>query len=185
MIKTQSIYTILGRLSKREKFIFYAAALFVSVTLLDRIIISPIFSRMKRMEEDTREMETQIRNDLRILSHKDRIEKESKEYGSFFEKPKTDDEEMSSILKEVENTANRTSIYLIDLKPAEITEVGVSKVYRVNLNCEAQMEQLVDFMYNIESSNKLLIIERYQINPKSKESSVARCRMTISKVAIP
>ena len=47
------------------------------------------------------------------------------------------------------------------------------------------MEQLVDFMYNIENSDKLLMIEKYQISPKSKESSVAKCAMSISKIVIP
>ncbi len=185
MFKIQSLYAVLERLSKRERLIFYAALIFVSLTLLDRLILSPVFSRMKTLDREMQETETEIRNDLRILSHKDRIGRESKEYSSFFESSTTDEGEMTSILKEVENIASRSSIYLIDLKPAEITESGISRVYKVNLNCEAQMEQLVDFMYNIENSNKLLVIEKYQINPKSKESSIARCRMTISKVAIP
>lgn len=185
MINIQSLYAILGRLSKREKIVFYASALFVSFALTDRLIISPILSKMKTLDEEMRGAESEIKNDLRILAHKDRISAESTQYRTFFEQPKTDDEEMTSILKEVENAANQTSIYLIDLKPAEIAVSGMSKTYRVNLNCEAQMEQLVDFMYNIENSNKILTVEKYQINPKSKESSVVRCRMTITKVAIP
>ena len=47
------------------------------------------------------------------------------------------------------------------------------------------MEQLTGFMYDIESSSRFLIIEKYQIEPKSKDFSVAECSMTISKIVLP
>jgi hypothetical protein len=40
-------------------------------------------------------------------------------------------------------------------------------------------------MYKIEGSERLLAIERYQMMPKSRESSVARCNMTIAKIVVP
>jgi hypothetical protein len=76
-------------------------------------------------------------------------------------------------------------VYLIDLKPAGLKTTGGSKRYLINLNCEAQMEQVVEFLYNVENSDKLLTVERYQITPKSKESKVAKCNIAISKIAAP
>jgi hypothetical protein len=71
------------------------------------------------------------------------------------------------------------------MKPGAIKTMGELKKYQVNLNCEAQMEQVVNFMYYIENSSKLLTIEKYQMNPKSKESSVVICNLSISKGVIP
>jgi Tfp pilus assembly protein PilO len=92
---------------------------------------------------------------------------------------------MVSLLKEIESFANKSSVYLVDMKPAGLKPSDSSKKYLISLNCEAQMEQLSDFMYNIENSNKLLTIEKYQISPKSKESSVVRCSMSIAKIIMP
>jgi len=185
MLKIQSFYTILGRLSKREKLVFYCAVFFISLTILDRLIISPISDRIKSLDNEIEEKESAIRKNLRILAHKDKILADKAKYRSFIEDLKSEEEEMTSILKEIEVLADKSSIYLIDLKPGGVNESGSSKRYIVNLNCEAQMEQLVNFMYNIENSNKLLMIEQYQAAPKSKESSVAKCRLTISKMVIP
>jgi len=44
------------------------------------------------------------------------------------------------------------------------------------------MEQLVEFIYNMENSNSLISIEKYQITPKAKESSVAKCSISVYKV---
>ena len=46
MLNIRAFYTFLSRLSKREKFIFYGAAFFASIALIDRLIVSPISSKI-------------------------------------------------------------------------------------------------------------------------------------------
>ena len=184
MLKLREFYKFLSRLSKREKLVFYGALFFVSMTLLDRLIISPISSKMKSLDKEIKEKEDSIRNSLRMLTQKDRILAARNKYSSFSKTLESEEEEITSLLKEIEGLANKSSVYLIDMKPASSKGSAASKKYLVNLNCEAQMEQLVDFMYNVENSNELLTIEKYQISPKSKSSSVAKCSIYISKMSI-
>lgn len=181
----QQIYGGLSHLPKRQRFVLYFAASLVLLVVIDRLIIYPVSSRINSLNKEIDEKEAGIKRDLRILSMKDRIVNESSKYSSFFYSAKSEDEENTILLKEVESLANRSSVYLIDIKPAGVREAGNAKKFLINLNCEAQMEQLVDFMYNIENSVQLLIIEKFQISPKSIESSVARCTMTVSKIALP
>jgi len=182
--KIQALYTFISRLSKREKIILYGAAFVLSLTMIDRLIINPISSKVKLLNSQIQEKETGIKRDLRILAQKDRILAEKAKYSTFVESLDTEEEEITSILKEIENLAGKSSVYLVDMKPAAIKGAGTSKKYSVNLNCEAQMEQLVDFIYNIESSGKLFVVAKCQITPKSKESSVAKCTMSITKIVI-
>ncbi|MFH0738725.1 MAG: hypothetical protein V2A59_02560 [Candidatus Omnitrophota bacterium] len=185
MLKLKALYSILTRLSKREKIILYGAALFMFLVLLDRMIIYPVFHRLESLDEEIKQKEYTVRKNIHILAQKDKILSESAKYAPFLSSLKSEEEEISSLLKEVETQANKASVYLVDLKPAGSKDIGTSKKYLVNLNCEAQMEQVISFMYNIENSNKLLIIEKYQITPKSRDSSVAKCSLTISKIAMP
>ena len=185
MIKLGALHNIFTRLSKREQFVLYLAIFFIALTLLDRAIISPVFSKVKSLDTEIKEKEVAIRRNSHILTQKDRVSSEIAKYGSFLSAAKSEDEEISSFLKEIENLANKSSVYLVDMKPAGIKDLGSSKKYLLNLNCEAQMEQITDFIYNIENSNKLVTIDKYQISPKSKESSVAKCSMSISRIVIP
>jgi Tfp pilus assembly protein PilO len=145
----------------------------------------PVYSKIKSLDDEIREKEIGIQKNFRISMQKDRILSETAKYTPFLNSLKYAEEDMTSILKEIEKLANKSSVYLIDLKPAGIKESTTSKKYLVSLECETQMEQLTDFMYNIENSNRLLRIEKYQISPKSKESSIARCSITISKIVMP
>ena len=183
-LKLQAFYTILARLSKREKIILYSATFFISLSLLDRSIIYPIASKIESLNKEIQDKEVGIVKNLRILAQKDRILAESAKYASFLNSPKTEEEQMSYLLKEIESLANKSSVYLVDLKPAGLKSTGSVNKYSINLNCEAQMEQIAEFMYNIENSNSLLSIDRYQISPKSKESSVAKCSMSIGKIVV-
>lgn len=180
-----SLQAFLARLSKREKSVLYITSIVISLTLLDRLLIYPIFSKMEELAEEIADKEAGIKKSLHILTHKDRILAASVKYRTFIKRSKSEEEEMTTLLKEIEMLASDNSIYLIDMKPGGLEETETTKKYLLNLNCEAQMKQLVDFMYNVEMSPKLLTIEKYKINPKSKDSSVARCSMSISKMVIP
>ena len=48
----------------------------------------------------------------------------------------------------------------------------------------AQMPEVASFFHHLESSNELLRVEKYDIQPKNKESSIARCSMTVSKTVL-
>jgi Tfp pilus assembly protein PilO len=184
MIKIEAIYTFISHLSKREKAIFYATTFVVSLTLLDLLIIGPIFHRIGALDKEIRDKESNIKKSMHILSQKDKIMAESTKYTSFLSQQKSEEEEMTSTLKEVENLASKSSVYLIDIKPVGVKTAGTSKKYSVSIDCEAQIEQLTQFMYDVENSPELLTVEKYDMGPKSKESSVARCSMSISKISM-
>ena len=184
MVKLQSYYSFIARLSKREKLIFYGAAFFISLTVLDRLIVSPVSQKIKLLDTQIKEKEDTIKNNIELLARKDRIIAESKKYSSFLNSAQSQEELVTSVLKEIESLANKSSVYLIDIKPAGFKDSGTVREYAVSLNCEAQMEQLVEFMYTIENSNQLLAIDKYQLSPKAKESSLARCSMTVSKITM-
>lgn len=185
MLKIKGLHTFLSRLSKREKTVLYAAVFFVSLTMLDRSVISPIFSKIGGLNDEIIGVKSEIKKNLHMLAHKDRILAESDKYSSLLVSSKSEEEEMTALLKEIEKIANKSSVYLVDMKPGGLKKAGPSEKYYINLNGEAQMEQIIDFMYNIENSDKLLSIEKYRIGPKSKDSSVARCTVSISKMLMP
>jgi hypothetical protein len=185
MLNPKAIIAAFSRLSKRDKMIAYIVMFLLSLIVLDRMILSPVSSKMKLLNEEIKAKEANIKKSLRIISQKDRITAESQKYSPYMGKGSSEEEEISNFLKDVEELASNSSVYLVDLKPGGVSSVGSAKKCLVLLNCEAQMQQIITFMFNIENSNKLLTIEKYQINPKSRESTVAQCVITVSKIIMP
>lgn len=184
-LKIQSIYAFISRLSKRERNILYATVTIVSLVIFERLIVHPIFFKMALLDKAVKDSEANVKKNMRIMAQKESILSEGARYASFASSEESEEEGMTSTLKEVENIAGKSSVYLIDMKPVGVKNIGPTKKFTVNLNCEGLMEQISGFMFNIENSDKILTIEKYQINPKSKESSVAKCAITVSKIIIP
>ncbi|HAH21273.1 MAG: hypothetical protein A2Y00_02430 [Omnitrophica WOR_2 bacterium GWF2_43_52] len=184
MVKIQSLYAVIARLSKREKLVLYGAAFFVSLTVLDRLVVSAVIGKMRHLDAQIKEKTDAARENLKLLARKERIIAETKKYASFLNNEQSREELVTSVLKEVEDLANKSQVYLIDIKPAGFKDSGSIREYTISLNCEAQMGQLVEFMYSIEKSSLLLSIDKYQLSPKAKESSLARCSMSVSKITL-
>lgn len=183
--KIQDLQKFISKLSRKEKAFLYATGFIVLIMLSDRLLISPIFFKLKSLNEQIKEKEASIMNDIKILSQKDRIKAASESYGSFSaERPLSEDEEINAFLKEIEGITSKTSVYLVDIKPGNSKRSGNYRKYLINLNCEAQMEQIMNFMHSVEDSTALLSVEKYQISPKSKDSSLLRCSIAISKTFV-
>ena len=185
MINLQTISKKIASLSPRERLVFNLSSTVIFLMLLDRLIISPISSQIEALNKETEQEEATIKKHLRLLAQKDKITAQSSKFESYLNSSLSQDEEVTAMLKEIEDLANKNSVYLIDLKPSDIKQSGPTKKYMINLSLEAQMDQLAVFMYSVESSDRLFTIEKYKIDPKARESSVARCSMIISRVVLP
>jgi Tfp pilus assembly protein PilO len=176
------IAAYLARLNKRERLVFYGAAIFISLAFIDRLVVGPVFSKMKTLDDRIGQESELIRKNARIAAEKGRVAAVSSQMSAYSRKTGTQEEEVAYLLGEVEKLARKTSLYIVDMKPLGVSEDSVSRKYSVDLNCEAQMEQIMSFMYEVENSSVLFFVESFNITPKSSDSSIAKCNMRISSV---
>ena len=180
----EKITAWLGRMSKREKFLFYGASFVIFIVISDRVVIRPIFGAFRTMDQEARDLKIEIKRSLRVLADKDQIESDRKRYETYVVSAKSAEEEAVGLLKYIEGLANEAGVNLLYVKPAGEKSEGREKKYYVTLECEAQMVQLVTFFYKVESSNQILKIERFSIQPVSQGSSVVKSGVTIAKTVI-
>jgi len=178
-------HSIISKLSKREKAIFYITIFLVFSLAMNHLILNPAILKIELLDKETNEQEKNIRKNLLLLSRKDEIMTEYDKYAPYFEKIESKQEEPITFLTSIENLTKNSSVELLDIKPALSQEEDDSiKEYFISLNCEASMGNIFDFLYRIENSEQLLSVERMLITPKEEETNIVRCNMYISKVFI-
>lgn len=171
------------KLSKRERRALAASALVIALVAADRLVLGPLLERYARLEQQIRDEEAAVRQSLAVLLQKQQITVQSRELSAFAVDARDPETEMTSLLKDLEGLAQSASVSLLYVKPVNTKDdKGVKRFYAA-LECEGTMEQVADFYYSIETSPKLLRIEKYTIQPKARDSSVARCAVTVSKTA--
>ncbi len=173
-----------AKLSKGERRILFITILLLGLVFTDRVIVMPITTTLSSLSQNVREQEASIRKSMNMLLHKESIMAESKEYMSYSVEAKNAEEEMVGLLREVESVAEKSGVSLIFVKPGTIKEEKETKKYYANLECEGPMEQVATFFHDIESSNQLIKIEKYQIQPKGKDSSIARTTVSVYKTVL-
>ena len=178
------LFAVYLKLSKTEKKIFWLAVVLLGAVFVDRVIVLPVVTTLTNLHTNVREQEQSIKKSMNVLLHKDGIIAESREYRAYSVEATNPEEEMVGLLKEVESVAEKSGVSLAYVKPAATKEEKGIKKYYCTLECEAPMEQVATFFHGIESSIKLLKIEKYVIQPKSKDSSIARSTVTIYKTVL-
>ncbi len=174
---------IFNRLAKREKMFFYVTLTVISLTLMDQVVIRPILKTLHSLDQQIIDLETNIKKSVRLLGQKERMIKESEYFATFSAHAKSPEEGALTLLKSVQEVANDTSVNLLYVKPAGGASTDEA-IYRVNLECEGQIDQLINFFYAIENSKFLLRIEKYTIQPTAKGSSVIKCVATVSMAGV-
>ena len=147
-------------------------------------MLSPILARIDYLNESIRSQKKSIEDGLLMVTQEEKIKGESGRYDSYLSDPQAEEKEITAFLQEVENIAKKSSVYLIDIKPAGKDVDGTSTRYFVKLDFEAQMEQVFHFFYAVTQFERLIKIEGYQIKPKTEGSSIVMCSMSISKAVI-
>jgi hypothetical protein len=173
-----------GRLSKREKTIVFVTGIIIVFFVLDRIVVGPATHKMTALDTQIRDKEAAIKQSLHVLVQKDKIMSEGRRYESYSVDSPNPEKETVALLKDIESTADRAGVSLLYVKPAKDQRIGSVHVFYATLECESEMTSLAGFFHEIEGSNKLLKIEKFDIQPKSRDSSIARCAMTVSKTVL-
>lgn len=172
-------------LSQREKIILYFSVAVVLLVIADQLVLSPILRSIHSLDQKIHDTESHIKGSIRLLGQKEKMMKEAEHYASYATSTKPAEDEILALLKLVQELASQASVNLLYSKPSGGGETKERNVYRISLECEGQMDQLINFFYAIENSKLLLRIEKYSLQPAAKGSSVVKCAAIISMAGIP
>lgn len=172
------------RLSQREKIILYLSITIVMAMAVDQLVVSPIHKSVQSVDQRIHDMEANIKRSIQLLGQKEQMMKEAEHYATYAAASKPSEDEILVLLKQVQELASQASVNLLYSKPGG-GETKERNVYRVSLECEGQMDQVINFFFAIENSKLLLRIEKYSLQPTAKGSSVVKCAATVSMIGIP
>jgi Tfp pilus assembly protein PilO len=172
-------------LKKREFVLVYCIAGLLGIGFVSRTVFGPFHAKLLSLSNDILLDEAKLKKGVSLLEKKDDIDKEYGKYASYFSLQNLSDEEaVASFLKEVEKISRATGLVILDMKPQkEAKNDKFSKQYQINIKAEANMEELIKFLYELHNSSILFSVERATLSPKSEDSSDLSIVMTVVGVS--
>lgn len=176
---------ILNRLNPREKKIFYVVMALVVFMIGYHGVWQPILNKSASLDDEIFAAEMRLRKAKTLLRQRDDVLEEAKKYPNLAKMDAgTDEAEIAKLLNLIEQTARKTGITLADVKPEPVQSDKMTKRYRVELDAEAGLEQLMEFIYELESSPELLKIERVETAPREDNPSAMRTSLAVTRVVV-
>lgn len=171
-------------ISKREKVILAITILVIILSAFYVFIFEPLYRQYVSLNQEISMKNVQLTENLRLLKEKNVVKEEFKKYSHLLKARGTDEEEMASVLTEIEKIGKSTGIYLNDVKPQKIRDMDFYRVMLVEIRFQADMQTLSKFIYELQNSPFLLKTSRLQISSERKNSSLLDGIIQISKISI-
>ena len=168
----------ISKLSQRERMYFYITAVIITLFLVDRFIFGMMLGQINQLDERISTLKDELANDKKIISSKDNINKESELYGKYLAKEENPDRELPKIINTL---AIQSKLVNSELKP--ILSKDTTR-YLVELNAEGTMKAVVSFVYNRNTVQSLLKVEKIDLSPKTAKSETLKMYILISKAVV-
>ena len=169
----------------KEKILFTSAAIIIFIFLFGKFFLSTLRLRLRDLNQQIDAEEKILKHNLSTRERKDQILKEYTNYQSYLLEPEQDRKIIAEFLKEVEKLAQISGVSIINLTPEGEQEYGEGhQRYNAELKAEAYIEQIIDFLYKIQTSNLLIKMDKFSLSPRDKEANILNLETTIS-IAIP
>lgn len=172
------------KLSKKEKIGLSIAIIFISSAFLDRLVFTPISNKIKQLNQEIAVSEKELTRHLRNLDKKTAVMDEYGKYTKYVKKVGSDEEETAKILGEIETLARKSGLYLVDIKPYTPKTKGFYKEYMIEIEAKTNMEALVNFLYQLNSSHLLLRAKKLRLNQIEGKNQVIKASIVITEFLI-
>ncbi len=179
------INQFMSKLSDKEKKVLYFTILCVSIAALDRLLIAPGLESLKSSNDEIAKQEKIIKADLRLLSNQDNIKAREEVFSKFYQdKILANDVVNRGLLSSIERMASKSKVTITKSNPTEIKKQKRTIEYYANLDCTGELQNMIDFMYAVNSSDDLLKIIRFDLMPKKGTENEVSASMSVVKLVM-
>ena len=174
----------LKKLNKREKYIVYGAMGVVAVILVHQFIITPFFESKNRMQRGLQRKQAMIAEMRQWQADYQTIKQSAQVSQARFAGRSKDFELYSFLNKIAAQTGIKESI--TSMKPTKSAQKDSAySLSRVDMKLDSiGLEQLVDYLYAVETSENMVDITKLTITKKDKQKGLISVIMQVEAIEI-
>ncbi len=163
---------MIGMLSRREKLILYISVGTIFLGVVISFIIEPVVTKNTMLNSEVKLARLKLKKYSMLLKKEEYIKNRYSKFNLNLPVSGEQEDRLVNVLSELEKTAQNAAIQIIDMRPQTSEEPGKYKEIIVDLKAEATMEGYTKFIYDIENSQLLLRIKKFQLNAKPNSQTL-------------
>lgn len=176
---------MLRNITKRERLLAGATVSITIAAIAYNFIIDPVIGRWNDLDKKIRDKEAMLKKHSRILRDRSNIEKLRAQYAKYFElKRLTPEEESAVALSLIEKTARETRVQIASIKPIAHKSFENYNKFTFRVSTESRMSELIKFVYDLQSSDQLLKVEKMVMRAKENDPAIIKSVLNITKISV-
>ena len=157
---------LLMRLSARERWMLYLAAIAILGIVAYLLVLEPAWLNWKNLNKSIYDKERALLKNIKIMAQKDLIDEYYDKYAQSLKMKGSVEEETAVILSEIENIGRSSNVQIIDIKPHRVQDMEFYKEYFIELEAEGNITNLSKFIYELQNSKQILKVRHLRLNAK-------------------
>lgn len=172
-------------ITKRERLLAVSTISVAAIAVIYNFVIDPIAGQWNALDRKIIDREIVLKKYSRILGDKANIEKLRGRYAKYFEISRLTPEEESAVaLSMIEKVARQTGVRITNIKPFSSKLFGNYNKFTFRVATESKLTELTKFIYDLQSSDQLLKVDRMVLTAKENEPAVIKAILNIVKVSV-
>ncbi|GEM_PF-1075173 len=172
-------------LSSREGVIL-AVCLVMGFTYFSyRFVFQAMRDRLEEAQNKITVSQKRLNNDLKILRQEAAVEKEYEKYLEDVRQDATEEQEMASMLSEIESVANTIGLHVSDMKPKRVRRVDFYNQFSAALTIEGELSSILEFLYVLQGAPHSFKVDELYLERGIARSAQIKSRISLSKILIP
>lgn len=174
----------LTHLSRRERIILYLCIIIIISAVFYSLVIEKIIKIWSDLNLKMAKAEKELYKNYRLIRKEKDISSEYEKYISYMKVKEGGEETASSILMEIETLARKNNVITTDIKPLGVKRIDFYEKYMFEVSAEASIKFLTKFIYNMQSSSKILTVEYLSLTAKKAGTDILHAEMRLVHASI-
>lgn len=151
----------------------------------DVFLIEPAVDRWEAVTQAIAEKQVRLARHRRLLARRSVTEAEHTQYAGLARIGGSEEAEITAVLTTIEDLAGQAGVRITDIKPQPVRTVDFYKYFGVELEAEAAVQPLMQFIYRLQTAPQVLKVDRLRLSAKTGGSNLLRAEFLISRIGIP
>ncbi|MEW6607389.1 MAG: hypothetical protein AB1414_08040 [bacterium] len=169
-----------SQLAKREKRLLWITSAVILGYAGYTYLLEPGYNFLSKLNNEVLSKEIQLLKNRRIISQKDKISTVYNKFSRTLQIKGSLEEELADTLKVIESISKASNLYLVDIKPGIVKDMGFYKRLIIVVEAEGEINHLTKFIYQL--SSKLLTVSSLRLKAKSGTKGVLSAQLVISRI---
>ena len=173
------------KIKQKEQTVIMSALIFGLIFIAYRFIFSPALFSFAELYKKENQFKEGIKRNIDIIKNRQTI---TENYNLLFEKYRLEGDEESELLRteqELDRISRSSQLKISKIQSFEPKEMRDYKQFTFLIDCNGDLNQVGNFVYNLSRSSMLFDVNRIRIQPLGTSPSMLRATITISRTGFP